>query len=179
MLARVSALPCIVVMCRNTPSRAVSQTSRLIPTLNQSTKNNIVQIVSQNTRGLKADDRLEELFSSINRRGILASCIQETWRSGLDILEHGQCTLVLAGLDPTEQTCNRGSQGVGIALSSRAVDAWRAAGSELHNDLGARIIAVRLLMKDYREQDIGLFIVSAYAPIGSADENIWENFFDG
>ena len=62
-------------------------------------------------------------------------------------------------------------------LSSLAVDAWRAAGCELHDDLGARVIAVRLLLRDKEGKDIGVFLVSAYAPIGTADESLWENFF--
>ena len=126
----------------------------------------------------RSQSRREELTVSMKRRGIFAACVQGTWRSGKDTVEVNQCKLVLTGLDAKEQRSNRGSQGVGIALSPQAVDAWRAAGCELHDDLGARVIAVRLLMRDKEGKDIGIFLVSAYAPIGIADENLWENFFN-
>ena len=113
----------------------------------------------------------------MNRRGIFAACVQETWRSGNDIIDINQCKLILAGLKKEEQS-NRGSQGVGIALSSQAVNAWRAAGCEVHDDLGAPVIAVWLLLRDSEGNDIGDFLVSAYAPIGVADEHLWDNFFN-
>ena len=52
---------------------------------------------------------------------------------------------------------NRGSQGVGIGLSEESVDACRAARSEVHFDLGARVMAVRLLVQDMQKRDVGFF----------------------
>ena len=52
----------------------------------------------------------------------------------------------------------------------------KAAGSESHVDLGARIVALRLLFKD--SQHVGVFWISAYAPVGKAPENEWEDYFD-
>jgi len=75
-----------------------------------------------------------------------------------------------------QQTSNRGSQGVGIVLSSKGVEAWRAAGCELHN-ISARVIAVRLLLQDCRNKDIGVFLVSAYAHVGVAEDLLWDFFF--
>ena len=72
----------------------------------------------------------------------------------------------------------RCSQGVGIALSPPAVAAWVAAGSEQHNDLGARVLAIRLLMTDCCGNDVGLFVISAYAPVGNAAVALWQDFFD-
>ena len=131
--------------------------------------NVIISIVSQNVRGLKSDERLEELFTSINTRNIFAACLQETWRSGNETIEYGPCRLVHGGLDPEDQ-CRRGSQGVAIVLSARGADAWRAFGYVIHQDLGARIIGIRLLVQDMQKRDVGLFLISAYAPIGIADE---------
>ena len=59
---------------------------------------------------------------------------------------------------------------MGILLSPDRVSAWKAAGMETHTDLGARIIAVRLLLRDHQNRDLGVFLVSAYAPIGNAPE---------
>ena len=84
--------------------------------------------------------------------------------------------MIQAGLQPNEQ-CRRGSQGVAIALSPRGADSWRAAGSIVHQDFGARIVAARLLLQDIQNRDVGLFLVSAYAPIGVADEDVWDEFF--
>jgi len=57
----------------------------------------------------------------------------------------------------------------------------------LHGDLqvlfyttpfAGRVIAVRLLVKDERQQEIGLYLVSAYAPVGVADQNYWDEFIE-
>ena len=161
-------------MCRQqAPDSAVS---RIAVPINKAKRSTIESIVSQNVRGLKSDERLEELFSSIISRNTLAACLQETWRCGTETLENGNCRLIHAGLDPDEQ-CHRGSQGVAIVLSARGVDSWRAAGSIAHQDLGARVVAARLLVQDVKNRDVGVFLVSAYAPVGVADNGIWDEFF--
>ena len=118
---------------------------------NSKRKLKTVTIVSQNIRGLTSATRLQEMFSHILRFSILAACFQETWRSGTETLSNSNCLLFLSGL-PEDQQSRRGSQGVGIALSPQGVDAWRAGGCELHNDLGARVIAIHLLMKGNEER---------------------------
>ena len=75
-----------------------------------------------------------------------------------------------------EDNSNRGSQGVGIVLSTAASYSWRAAGSEIHNKYGGRVIAVRLLVQDSQCRNLYLFLVSAYAPVGNADQSIWEEY---
>ena len=72
----------------------------------------------------------------------------------------------------------RGSQGVAIALSHKGVIAWKAAGSELHNDFGAQIIAIRLLLKDIHNLDVSIFLVSSYAPVGNAPDDVWKEYLD-
>ena len=119
-----------------------------------------VSIVSQNVRGIKSEFRVQELFSHILRFGILAACLQETWRSYTESLQNSNCLLFLSGLKEDQQS-RRGSQGVGIVLSPQGVDAWKAGGCELHDDLGARVIAVRLLLKDDEDRDVGVFLISA------------------
>ena len=144
---------------------------------NSKQKLKTVAIVSQNIRGLKSETRLQEMFSHILRFSILAACFQETWRSGTETLSNSNCLLFLSGL-PEDQQSRRGSQGVGIALSPQGVDAWRAGGCELHNDLGARVIAVRLLMKDNEERDVGILLISAYAPDSSYPEEVWDDYIE-
>ena len=156
-------------MCRQqAPRPAVSRA--VVPTKAKS-RNIIETIISQNVRGVKSDNRLEELFASIKRSDIFAACLQETWRCGCEVLENGRYRIIHAGLTPEEQS-NRGSQGVAIVLSPRGVESWRAAGSVAHRDLGARVVAVRLLVKDAENREVGLFLISAYAPIGSADNTV-------
>lgn len=141
-------------------------------------KTTSVTFVSQNLRGLKSDVRLDELFSYIVRMGIIAACVQETWRSDIESLQNGQCLLLAAGLEARLQAGKRGSQGVGIVLNTDGVDSWKAGGYELHNDLGARVIAVRLLLRDEANRDVGVFLVSAYAPVSSEPDNIWDEYYD-
>lgn len=157
-------------MCYITPPPTVSQTGRVF-------KNNKAkireEIVSQNLLGLKSEARLEEFFFSFKSRGLLAACVQETWRTGTDTLENGGCLLFLSGLK--EMKSNRGEQGVGIALGEHGVAAWKEAGSVLHNDFGGRIIAIRLQFRDARGKLVCIFLVSAYCPIGSSDPEKWRS----
>ena len=110
----------------------------------------------------------------MSARNVLAICLQETWRCGNESLVNGHYILITSGLCQSEIKGKRGSQGVGIALNQEGVIAWKAAGTEAHTDLGARVIAVRLLIKDHCNKDVGVFLVSAYAPVGNAPDDIWE-----
>ena len=84
-------------------------------------------LFTENVRGLKRDEDLEAALASVGQRGGLAACWQETWRSGNERLEcPGIGAVLLAGRD--QQICNRGQEGVGIALSPAGVDAWKQAG---------------------------------------------------
>ena len=79
-------------------------------------------LFTENVRGLKRDEDLEAALASVGQRGGLAACWQETWRSGNERLEcPGIGAVLLAGRD--QQICNRGQEGVGIALSPAGVDA--------------------------------------------------------
>ena len=145
---------------------------------NRIKKSKSIKFVSQNVRGLKSDARLEELFAYISRLEVFALCVQETWRSDNEILENERCLLVTTGLRRKDIVSKRGSQGVAIALSPDAIAAWRAAGSELHNDIGARVIAIRLLVKDHKDNDVFVFLVSAYAPVSTATDVVWDDYYD-
>ena len=133
-------------------------------------------IISQNTRGLKSDNKIIELCNAIKYRNVFAVCLQETWRTGNSNLEHEGCVILNSGLDPSVVKCRRGEQGVGIALSKSAVAAWKSAGSYVIDDLGARVIAIRLLVRDNTNKEVGIFLISAYAPVGAANQNIWDDF---
>ena len=105
-------------------------------------------------------------------------CLQETWRTGVSTFELENCVIFNSGLDPNQVKSRRGEQGVAILLSKNAVTSWRSAGSIVHSDLGARIVAVRLIVKDSNSNNVGLFLISAYAPIGNADQNLWDSFIE-
>ena len=137
-----------------------------------------VCIITQNTRGLKSDDKLQELCATVINRKFFAVCIQETWRTGVSTFELENCVIFNSGLDPNQVKSRRGEQGVAILLSKNAVTSWRSTGSIVHSDLGARIIAVRLIVKDSNSNNVGLFLISAYAPIGNADQNLWDSFIE-
>ena len=131
---------------------------------------------TENVRGLKRDEDLEAALASVGQRGGLAACWQETWRSGNERLEcPGIGAVLLAGRD--QQICNRGQEGVGIALSPAGMDAWKQAGQVVHDDLGSRVMAVRLAVKDEKRRELNIFLVSAYAPTGDAAPAAKAQFF--
>ena len=167
-------------MCHTSaPSLIAPQAFRPSPPHSSVRRKLVTQsVVSQNVRGLKSNDRIDELFYAMLRRKVFAACLQETWRCGVETLKYDNCTLILAGLDPIAVHGNRGYQGVGIALSPEATLAWKDAGSIAHTDLGSRVVAVRLMIKDCQRRDVGLFFISAYAPVGVADQKLWEDFFN-
>ena len=140
--------------------------------------NTFVKLVSQNVRGLKSDTRLDELFAYIIRMDVLAACVQETWRSGTEVLENTGCILFLSSQNAHLQAGRRGSQGVGIALSPKGLQAWKAGGCVLHNDVGPRMIAIRLLLRDLCGNDVGVYLVSAYAPVSAESDLVWEQYYD-
>ena len=135
-----------------------------------------LKIVSQNVRGLKSNDKIQELFGLVKRNELFAVCLQETWRKGHAIIKQRDCLLITNGIAENIPTCRRGKEGVAIALSGIAVKAWKEAGSVLHTDLGSRIISIRLCVKDARNKIKGLYLVSAYAPVGAAKQNEWDDF---
>lgn len=137
-----------------------------------------MSIWSQNLHGLKSIGRLEEFFDTFRRRRVFAACVQETWRVGSEDLVNGDCVLLSVGLSETEQS-TRGSQGVGVVLSRAGQDAWAKADHEVHRDFGARVMAVRLVVHGSDGREFGLFLVSAYAPIGCAPPEKWDAFFAG
>jgi len=62
---------------------------------------------------MKSEERIEELCTALRKRQIFAACIQESWRSGNELI-------VTTGLPKEMNKSNRGSQGVGIILSPAA-----------------------------------------------------------
>lgn len=71
-----------------------------------------------------------------------------------------------------------GSQGVGVGARHKGVIAWKAIGSELHSDFGARIIAIWLVLKDIGNKDVSVFLLSAYAPVTNAPDNVWNEYLE-
>ena len=91
-----------------------------------------------------------------------------------------EAQLVLDGvhiilIGPEKQT-GRGSQGVAIVLGQEGFESWKAAGFETHNDFGARVIAIRLIVSDCKNNEVGLYLVSTYAPVGNAEDSVWEHY---
>lgn len=127
---------------------------------------------------MKNDTRIEILLNVMKERKAIAMCIQETWRSGIELLEHGSFKIVSIGLDENIQRGKRGSQGVGIALNPDGEAAWKAGGYEKYTNFGARVLAIRLVLKDHENRDIGVFLVSTYAPVGNASDDEWDLYFD-
>ena len=167
-----------MTMCYIAPNPGVSRATGPTRSVSKRKKSdNSVTIISQNVRGLKSAEKVDELFNIMSARDVFAACLQETWRSGKEMLQHDKYRLIMAGLNAKEMKGRRGSQGVAIALSPKAELAWAAGGSETHDDLGARALAVRLAMKDEKGKELGIFLVAAYAPVGTDKQEKWDDFF--
>ena len=140
------------------------------------------RIWSHNVQGLVREDKLLELFQVVEKRKAFAVCVQETWRKGKGKEQMGLGgTVGIFAADETKAVKGRGSRGVGILLSAAAkvaLDKATSHGKAVHNDLGERVCAVRLLVENERAEEKGIFLVSAYAPIGAASQEDWEEFFD-
>jgi len=137
-----------------------------------------LSIITQNARGLKSDQRINEVSTQIKKQGLFAVCLQETWKHGTDTVLENDCMFILHGYNSVEDTSKRGKGGVGIALSQLAIQSWKDAGSVIFTNFGKRVIAIRLCIKDRNHKIISVYLVSAYAPIGVADNNVWDTFLE-
>ena len=133
-------------------------------------------IFDQNVRGLRRDEKKEELYGVMRQRGAFAATLQETWFTGNETLEGGGFTTVCSSVD-ADQQCNRGEQGVAIVLSAPAAQAWRESGEKVVRVSG-RVIGLRLEARDAKDRIVGLVLISAYAPVGNAPDDAWNTFFD-
>jgi exonuclease III len=126
-------------------------------------------IYSQNSRGLRTD-KLEEVMATLMKLGLLAWCLQETWRLKLEQLDHHDtgCLSINHGLE--EKVCRRGSLGVMIVLSPRAKAAYERGGCK-KKTYGIRILSVLLVMEDEHEKMVKIRLVSAYAPTSNHPED--------
>ena len=86
--------------------------------------------------------------------------------------------MITSGPKQNEVNGNWGSQGVGIILNKDGVVAWKAAGSQSHVDLGARVMALLLLFKDSQHREVRIILILGYAHVGKTPENEWEDYFD-
>ena len=141
----------------------------------QRLRRNLRLLITQNCLGLKTATRLTELIAVLRQRGAFAAFLQETWRTGTEV--HSEEGWTFIGSAPPSQH-GRGSKGAGIALSPLAT----AALDETHNDLGPRVVAARLLGKEPNrrggvETAVGIFLISAYAPVSTADDASWDVYY--
>ena len=77
---------------------AVSQTEGTSTLTRRPNRRHYLNIVTQNLRGLKTEECVAEMCHAMGSRNIFAACVQETWRTGREQLEHCQATLLLSGL---------------------------------------------------------------------------------
>ena len=137
-----------------------------------------LKVVSQNLLGIKptnTNDRLEEMLAALRKDNVYALLGQETWRAGSEILQHEGGFVVIAEGPPVQN--GRGSKGVAIALSPQAVQGWEKGGKVVCDGYGGRVIGVRTVACDGKGRERGIFLVSAYAPIGAAPQADWDVFF--
>jgi hypothetical protein len=130
-------------------------------------RDTFVRVATQNMRGLHRDEHVEEFMLWFKKLGLWAACLQETWRLGNTLEQHNDVVIIKTCAGPEHKLCRRGSLGVAVVLSKNAQKAWEDAGSQVLR-YGLRVVAVRLTTQDTRGRPIHIFLVSAYAPVGSA-----------
>ena len=131
-------------------------------------------IITQNCLGLKTQTRMTEFIATMRQRDAFAACLQETWRVGVEKLSEDGFLFI--GAAPASQQ-GRGVRGAGIMLSPLAASALE----DTHTDFGERVVAVRLLATEAgarTPQRLGLFLISAYAPVSSASDDDWDAYYD-
>jgi hypothetical protein len=118
---------------------------------------------------------MEELVAWLERTGVFAGGLQETWKTGKTQEEHRGYVILNHG--PVKKLCNRGSLGVAIVLSPEARKGWEEAGARI-DYFGPRIIATRLNVLDANGKTLVIFLVSAYAPVGAASKEERRSYYD-
>jgi hypothetical protein len=141
-------------------------------------KTNRTFFLNQNLRGCSNETRLEMLWSEVRNRQAMAMTLQELWRDGNETLLRKGCMLITNGL---AKVAGESLQhvGVGIALDTTGVAAWKAAGQVVHDGYAsARVIGTRLLLKDDKGGDLGVHLISAHAPDSGEKLEVWEAWLD-
>ena len=139
-------------------------------------KEAMIQLYSQNCRGMKSRDRELEFWDEFRTRNVFAACLQETWRADIGVTEErGYGKLVWSS--PDEQK-GRGSAGVAIALILSAADAWDRGRCQVFHAGAGRVVGVCLLMTDKADRQVLFFLISAYALVGTDSQEKWDLFFD-
>ena len=110
----------------------------------------------------------------MSKRGIFAATLQETWRKGSEELTLRNHTCLFQGFP---QESNHTNAGVGLILSPEAAKAWANASRETHNDLGPRILAIRLQLPTAANSTTHIFLISAYAPVSSSIDSVWQDYY--
>ena len=60
-------------------------------------------------------------------------------------------------------------------MSHEATNAWNASGRTVFNNFGSRILAVRLICQDVKGKNVSIYLISAYAPVGVANDTVLDN----
>jgi hypothetical protein len=158
----------LAISISNQIARSVHEYIHTVPTHN---------IFQQNVRGLKSDSALTEINDFMQCRNGFALGLQETWRIGTEEITEENYTF--EGSGPSSES-SRGSCDVGILLSPPATIARKSARSaNLHNDLGPRVVAFRMIVTDPTSgKNFGFFFIFAYAPTSDAFDTLKSEFDD-
>ena len=139
-------------------------------------RNRTLKFLTANVCGFKSDQKMELSIAALRRSNIFAATIQETWRAGTERLSLHEYTLILHGPQTQHQ---RGSKGVGIILSPDGVTAWNRTSCTMYDDLGPRILAIRLQVDTPSDPNpMDIFLIAAYAPVSNADPVAWDEYYD-
>ena len=110
---------------------------------------------------VESNRHLEELFNSLSlQQDVMGMCLQETWRFGHEILDFKNLKLIQT--DSKKLTIHVTEDHKVLQLFWTRKVSLRAAGYEKHIGYGARIIAIRLCVKDKHKQNVGISVYKRF-----------------
>ena len=110
------------------------------------------------------DRRIDIVVDELSRLKIEVAGLQETRWFGREVYSVGDSIVLSSGRPvPQEGESLRRGEGVAIVLSGRALQAWRAGGSQWQA-VSPRIAVARLRMSAQKKKSLSIHVVVCYAP---------------
>ena len=124
------------------------------------------------------DRRIDIVVDELSRLKIEVAGLQETRWFGREVYSVGDSIVLSSGRPvPQEGESLPRGEGVAIVLSGRALQAWRAGGSQWQA-VSPRIAVARLRMSAQKKKSLSIHVVVCYAPTFRSSRDAKDIFFD-
>ena len=122
--------------------------------------------------------RIDIIVDELSRLKIEVGGLQETRWFGREVYSVGDAIVLSSGRPvPQEGESLRRGEGVAIVLRGRALQAWRAGGSQWQA-VSPRIAVARLRMTVKKNKSLSIHVVVCYAPTFRSSRDVKDIFFD-